>query len=617
MRVLLLTQWFDPEPTFKGLTFAKHLQKIGHDVTVLTGFPNYPGGRLYDGYSVRPRQVEYMEGVQVLRVPLYPSHDGSAPRRIANYVSFAISAAIATTLIPRPDVAYVYHPPATVALPAMVLKWLRNVPFVYDVQDLWPDSLAATGMLSQRHVLHAVGRAMRIVYRGAARVVVLSDGFRRRILDQGLGDEHVVVIPNWADEEKLTIAKPDRSRLAELGLPVDPGTLTITFAGNIGPAQALDVVLDAAFELREAPVQLVIVGGGIDRDRMRGMAETRGLSNVTFLARRPVSEIGEVLAASDALLVHLRDDPLFEITIPSKIQAYLLAGRPLIVGVRGDAARLVELAAAGIVFAPESVEGLVRAIRSLLDLDTEARTAMGVRGRAYYDAHLSLAVGAGAFDRVLQDAANVRPWTLAAKRAGDVAFATALLILSAAPAIGVAVVVRRWLGSPVLFRQRRPGRFGRPFTMLKFRTMTDARDDSGTLLHDADRLTSLGAFLRRSSLDEIPSLINVIKGDMSLVGPRPLLDRYTQWFTTSERQRLHVRPGITGLAQVRGRNLVRWDDRLAADVEYVRNLTVRQDLRILLATARQVLRRTGAVADPESIMRNLDDERRAQAPRTR
>ena len=153
MKILFLTQWFDPEPTFKGLTFARALVDRGHQVEILTGFPNYPGGRLYPGHSVKLRKRESMEGIPVTRVALFPSHDRSAIRRVANYLSFACTAAtVGAFSVQPPDVVYVYHPPATIAFPAMVLKAIRRVPFVLDMQDLWPDTLEATGMVANRWV---------------------------------------------------------------------------------------------------------------------------------------------------------------------------------------------------------------------------------------------------------------------------------------------------------------------------------------------------------------------------------------------------------------------------------------------------------------------------------
>ncbi len=196
------------------------------------------------------------------------------------------------------------------------------------------------------------------------------------------------------------------------------------------------------------------------------------------------------------------------------------------------------------------------------------------------------------------------------KRVLDVAVSGAALAVSWPLLLGVAAVVRTQLGAPVLFRQRRPGRGGRPFTILKFRTMTDARGPDGSLLSDGERLTRVGRWLRHSSLDELPELINVLLGDMSLVGPRPLLERYRPYFSTRERTRETVRPGITGLAQVLGRNHLPWRERLEADARYVETLSLRGDVRILLESVLAVLSARGVEQDAPAAMDDLNVERR-------
>ena len=203
------------------------------------------------------------------------------------------------------------------------------------------------------------------------------------------------------------------------------------------------------------------------------------------------------------------------------------------------------------------------------------------------------------------------PLAAAAKRLLDIsASATALVALS--PVIGVtAAVVRARMGGPVVFAQRRPGRHEQPFTVYKFRTMTDERDADGNLLPDHVRLTALGRFLRKTSLDELPQLWNVLRGDMSLVGPRPLTMNYLPYYSPRERKRFQVPPGITGLAQVHGRNTVAWDERLGLDADYVEQFSLWNDLRILFETVKIVLVGRGVVEDPRSIMQDLDVERQA------
>ena len=490
----------------------------------------------------------------------------------------------------------------------MVLRTLRGVPFVYDVQDLWPDTLSATGMVDGSRALELVGTVMARVYRRAAEVVVLSEGFRRRLVARGVAEEKVSVIHNWNAEDQISMPPHGAGLRRELALG---DAFTVVFAGTMGFAQSLGSVLEAAYLLRDDPgVRWVFIGGGVQVDHLRERADELGLVTVTFLDRRPATEIGEVLAMADALLVHLKADPLFEITVPSKTQAYLMAGRPILMGVAGDAADLVREAGAGVAFEPDNPSALVAAVARLRALTPQQREEMGRRGQVFYAERLALEVGAARFADVLDRAARSRHRFERTKRATDVVGAGAGLVVGVLPMLVLAVLVRRKLGSPVIFRQVRPGRNGRPFTMLKFRTMTDEVGSDGELAPDSVRLTPFGERLRSTSLDELPELVNVLRGDMSLVGPRPLLTRYTPFFTETEARRLDVRPGITGLAQVRGRNLVAWDDRLALDVDYVERISPLLDLRVIWGTLRQVVRSEGVVVDPESVMSNLDDERR-------
>lgn len=196
------------------------------------------------------------------------------------------------------------------------------------------------------------------------------------------------------------------------------------------------------------------------------------------------------------------------------------------------------------------------------------------------------------------------------KRIFDISAASLALILLSPILLVLAILVRRELGSPVLFRQERMGLQGKPFFMIKFRTMINQRGEDGNLLPDQFRLTSLGRFMRRTSLDELPELLHVLRGEMSLVGPRPLLPRYYPYFTEEERLRFTVRPGITGLAQVSGRNDLNWDQRMAADVRYVREWSFGLDLRILLQTIGAVVTQRGVRENPMAEMIDFDEERR-------
>lgn len=397
-RVLLITQWFDPEPTFKGLVFARELVRQGFEVEVLTGFPNYPGGKVYEGYKIKWLQREIIDGVRVTRVPLYPSHDQGAIRRVLNYATFAASALVYGLFgAKRVDVIYAYHPPLTVGITAAIIRFLRRIPVVYDIQDMWPDTLRATGMVNNEHVLSVVTQVCQWVYRHVDQIVVLSPGFKRLLVQRAVPAEKIEVIYNWADEASLTVptgSVPPAFPTAE--------KFRVVFAGNMGKAQALDTVLDAAALLhaRGTNVCFVLLGGGVDVQRLKERALAMQLGNVIFLPPVPMAEVGCILQAADALLVHLRDDPLFEITIPSKTQAYMAVGKPLLLAVRGDAAKLVVDAVGGVVAEPENSESLAQAATKLAAMSLSESRTLAVNAQKYYEQYMSLRVGVGAFAEI-------------------------------------------------------------------------------------------------------------------------------------------------------------------------------------------------------------------------
>jgi len=410
IRILLLTQWFDPEPTFKGLVFARELVRQGFEVEVLTGFPNYPGGKVYPGYRINLLQGEVIDGVQVTRVPLYPNHGQSAIKRVLNYASFAASALVYGLFVAkRADVIYAYHPPLTVGITASLIRLFRRIPVVYDIQDMWPDTLRATGMINNPRALNVVETVCQWVYRRVDQIVVLSPGFKRLLTQRGVPAAKVEVIYNWADEAALA---------APLGVlhANFPGSerFRIIFAGNMGKAQALDTVLNAAalLQARDSRVCFVMLGGGVEVSRLKLRAVELELHNVIFLPPVPMAEVGTLLHAADALLVHLRKDPLFEITIPSKTQAYMTVGKPLLMAVDGDAADLVVQSSGGVVAESENAEALASAAQELAALAPEQLHLMGQKAQYYYQEHLALQVGVSKFGAIFNGlASNAKPFS--------------------------------------------------------------------------------------------------------------------------------------------------------------------------------------------------------------
>lgn len=391
MKILLLTQWFDPEPTFKGLAFAKELKRQGHDVQVLTGFPNYPGGKIYDGYKLRLYQREEIEGISILRVALYPNHDSSALKRILNYISFAFMAMLfGIFATKKADVIYAYHPPLTVGVAAVFIKLFRRTPIVYDIQDMWPDTLKATGMLNNNKILNIIGLVCKLVYRFVDHIVVLCPGFKKLLIERNVPKEKISVIYNWCDEQGLTQAEPAKLEYRQFM----QNKFNIVFAGNMGKAQALDIILEVAKNLQDFPdIQFVFVGGGTETDRLKQRSINEGIPNAIFIPRMPMAEVGGVLELSNLLLVHLKKDPLFEITVPSKTQAYMAMGKPILMAVAGDAAELVQKAQCGCIAISEDAASIQQAILEIYQLPASEQQKMGVNARNFYIQELSLESG--------------------------------------------------------------------------------------------------------------------------------------------------------------------------------------------------------------------------------
>lgn len=336
------------------------------------------------------------------RLPLYPSHDESILRRALNYGSFAVSALFYLVFVAkRVDVIYAYHPPLSVPLVAVLAGAIRRIPVVMDVQDIWPDSLVSTGVAADGRSIRLIGRLCQFCYRRARKICVLSDGFANLLNSRDVPMEKIQVIPNWAhDEEGLLATKPGAG-------PALHGVFRILFAGNMGPAQDLGTILDAAEQLlstqgQEArSIEFVLLGGGIARDELAALAQKRGLGNVRFLPRVTPEEATAHIADADALLVHLRSDEIFRVTIPSKIQTYLCAGRPIICCVEGDAARIVAAAEAGECVPSGNAAALADAAVALASRDRAMLDKMGRAGRNYYLHNMSMSSAVVAFETVL------------------------------------------------------------------------------------------------------------------------------------------------------------------------------------------------------------------------
>lgn len=385
MRILIVSQYYWPE-NFRINDLATELSARGHELTVLTGLPNYPDGEVFGDYQARPADYACHGSVEVLRVPVLPRRKG-ALRLVLNYLSFVVSGLL---LGPwklrgrRFDAIFVFQTsPITAALPALLLRRLKRAPVLMWVLDLWPDTLSAVGVVKSARLLGWVGKLVGFIYRRCDRVLVQSRAFGANVERWGGSAERVRYFPNWA--EPVFVGAPEGVEVAEELAGAPPGGFDILFAGNVGEAQDFPAILDAAEALRDlSAVRWNIVGDGRALDDVRTEIARRGLQRqVRLLGRHPLERMPSFFRGAQALLVSLKKEPVFALTIPGKVQSYLSAGTPILGMLDGEGARVIEESGAGLVAPAGDGAALAARVRELMALDDAQRAEMGRRGRDY------------------------------------------------------------------------------------------------------------------------------------------------------------------------------------------------------------------------------------------
>jgi colanic acid biosynthesis glycosyl transferase WcaI len=382
VKILVVSQYFWPE-NFRINDLVKEWVTRGHEVTVLTGKPNYPDGQVFQEFASAPERFSDYEGARVHRVPMLARSQG-AMRLMLNYLSFVIGGCLWGPWLLRglrADVIFVYEPsPITVGLPAVLLGRLKRAPVVLWVLDLWPETLAAVGAVRSPVVLRMVGHLVSFIYNRCALVLGQSRAFIDSIGHYCRDRSKVRYFPSWAESLFL---QADGARAPEV--PPATDTFSILFAGNIGEAQDFPAILDAAELLRHNErVRWLIVGDGRRFEWVKGEIARRQLhERVLLLGRFPVERMPSFYAHADALIASLKADPTFSMTIPGKVQSYLLAGKPILGMLDGEGASAIEAAGAGLVCPAGDAQGLVSAIERMAGMSPDERLAMGARGRQY------------------------------------------------------------------------------------------------------------------------------------------------------------------------------------------------------------------------------------------
>ncbi len=591
-------------------SLARRLVELGHQVTVVSSSFFHSARR---ETRLRPGELycrETVDGVTFLWLRT-PPYAGNSLARLRNMLTYAwrVWCRYGLTDEPRPDVVVGSSPQLFAAWSAQQLARHYGVPFVLEIRDLWPETFVSLGHMPSWHPLVQVfGYIERHLYRTSDRILSLLPGAADYIVKHGGTADKLAWLPNGID--LALVPPPTRAPQND--------KFTLMFAGSHGAANGLDQLLDAAKLIQGRPIgdriRIRLLGDGPEKSRLQRRATNEGIGIVEFLPPVTKHEVYHVLAAADACLMLLEDSAVFRWGIsPNKLFDYLACARPVLFSVSTDF-NPIDQAQAGITVKPGNVRALADGIEQLAQLPIEERHAMGERGRAYVEAHHNFSALGVRLEQLLVDTVGqhrTRTGPVSTRESLYVNYlkplfdrtAAALgIVLCAALLVAIALMVRIKCGPQILFTQVRPGRNGRPFRVYKFRTMTDVHDDRNQLLPDEKRLTPFGRWLRSTSLDELPELWNVVRGEMSLVGPRPLLMEYLARYTPEQARRHDVKPGITGLAQVSGRNAIAWNDKIDADLRYVDNICFWLDVKILWMTIGSVFRRQGISAASHATM---------------
>lgn len=405
-QVTFVSQWFPPEPVSVPPLTARELAATGYRVSVLTGIPNLPEGRTYRGYRPWKFYREEYTGLRVLRTPLFPNHSTSALPRMANYVSWAISASIAgLPTLKRSDVNVVHCTPVTAAIPALVARMLFRVPYVLIIQDLWPDSVAASGFVTNKIASRLVsifaGSMTRLLYRKASRLIAISTGMANLLGERGYNN--VSVVFNSVEEEIYSPQQRSGDARQRLGLASDD--FVLVYAGNQGAAQSLATLVQAVGSMPEAPrVRLILVGWGIERKRLEQLSKEVAPGRVVFVDRVNPKEVRSIQSSADLCVVSLKDDALFRVTVPSKLQTLMASGLPILGVVAGDAAVLIMQSRSGFIARPGDAQSVRNAIAKAVAEGPERLGARGREGHRYYRTEMSSPSRAAKLDAIVRDA---------------------------------------------------------------------------------------------------------------------------------------------------------------------------------------------------------------------
>ena len=382
MRILIFTNHFNPE-NFRVNDVALHLAEKGHKVTVLTAIPDYPKGKFYDGYGYFHKRIEHWNGITIIRSFIIPRGNGRALRLMINYLSMLLSSvfnAILLALFKRFDVVFVHETsPIMIGIPAVIVSKIQRIPLHFWVLDLWPESLSAAGNVQSPKILNIFNNLSRWIYKNSKHILMSSISFEKSILEKGDFKEKLIYFPQWGEDLYLKETS-DSAKLQNI-----PEGYKIMYAGNLGEAQNFENVLQVALRLKSHNIQWLLVGDGRKRPWIEKFINDHQLqSSVHLLGSHPSTEMPSYFRQADAMLLSLKNEPIFNLTVPAKLQAYMASAKPILAMIGGEAKSIIEKAGCGYTSQPDDIDEMVRIITEKVLPNKEQFSELGEKGKVFY-----------------------------------------------------------------------------------------------------------------------------------------------------------------------------------------------------------------------------------------
>lgn len=387
MKLCIFTNHFYPED-FKVNDIAFELAKRGYEVTVITAVPDYPKGKFFDGYSWFKRSREIVDGVKVIRLPIIPRGKGGAKRLVLNYGSYIVSSTIFTffhKFFHKYDAVFVHlTSPFFIGKCAVALKKWQKIPLYFWTLDLWPESLTAAAGITNPLIIKPQIKMVQKIYDNCDKILIGSKGFEKSILEKGNYKEKMVYFPNWAESAEI-IEKDDWKKTKPF-CDFSKEEFVLLFAGNIGESQNIDCIVDAANEFKDnQKIKFVFLGDGRAREHLCQKVEDLGLENTVFFAGRfPLESMPYFMNKADVLMVSLKDELIFNLTVPGKVQFYMAQGKPVLAMINGDGSDLINEANCGLAVPANNCREFIKAVTRLYEMSEEDRRELGVNGRDFY-----------------------------------------------------------------------------------------------------------------------------------------------------------------------------------------------------------------------------------------